>query len=118
MADFHVIEINCRICLKPMVFPMQVQLLGVPLISHKKATQSLGHPVAQWIPLVSSFFVGKGSPEKSTNQERMPFFSHGHWASEVSFDEVGVHVVGFHVKTGCRQTKETPWRWHCFQLPL
>ena len=34
------------------------------------------------------FFVlggGKGSPLNSTNQKRMPIFSHGHWASGVSF---------------------------------
>ena len=36
-------------------------------------------PVAQWRPFF--LFLGKGSPLNSTNQKG-PFLSHGHWASE------------------------------------
>ena len=38
-----------------------------------------------------SIFFGKGSPLKSTNQKRLPFFSRGHWASEIL---TPVHVHG------------------------
>ena len=35
-------------------------------------------PVAPFFP-----FFGEGSPLNLTDQKRMPFFSHGHWASEL-----------------------------------
>ena len=42
-----------------------------------------GHPLAQWIPPFFQPSFWKGSPLNSTNQERMPVFSLGHWGCEV-----------------------------------
>ena len=63
-----------------------------------KAHEAIQHPVAQWA-LFSSFFCAKGFPLKSTNHNRMPFFSHGHWASGTR--SVGLEY-GFLLRPRCQ----------------